>query len=183
MVDAWVLIELLTRKSSAEDWTHRPLSLAGARITGVLDLEAATLTRPLHLQDCYVENPFVLRDTQAVFIELPGCHLPSLDADNLHTRGDLALNDQFAATGQVRLPGAHIGGHPDCTGGTFTNKDEVALVGEGLVAGGAMVCGHGFAATGQVRLVDAHIGGHLNCTGGAFTGKDEAAHRPDLPCT
>ena len=50
-IEASTLLALLTAAVGADGWTHRPLRLAGARITGSLDLESASLTRPLQLKD------------------------------------------------------------------------------------------------------------------------------------
>jgi hypothetical protein len=81
----------------------------------------------------------------------------------------------FAATGEVRLPGAHIGGQLDCTGGQFSNPDGYALTADGLTVEADMYCRDGFAATGEVSLLGAHIGGQLNCTGGQFTNSGGSA--------
>jgi hypothetical protein len=174
-VEASMLSALLTVAVGAEGWTHRPLRLAGARITGALDLESATLTRPLHLEDCFLEDPVRLNDAQASTIWLTGCHLPGIVGGALHTRGDLRLNDGFTATGEVDLPGAHIGGTLDCSGGTFTNPSGTALYADSLTVDGNMFCRAGFTATGAVDLGGARIGGQLDCSGGTFTNETRTA--------
>jgi len=86
------------------------------------------------------------------------------------------LRDGFRAAGAgqdgvVRLPGAHIGGQLDCTGGELTSADGPALVADGLQADGGVFLRGGFRAAGAgelgvVRLAGAHIGGQLGCAGG-----------------
>ena len=85
------------------------------------------------------------------------------------------LRGGFTATGSgdggaVRLSGAHIGGHLDCSGAELRNDSGPALIADGLQVGQAMFLSGGFTATGSgddgaVRLVGAHIGGQLGCAG------------------
>ena len=85
------------------------------------------------------------------------------------------LRGGFTATGSgengaVRLVGAHIGGHLDCTGAALRNDSGPALDADGLQVGQDMFLGGGFTATGAgedgaVRLPGAHIGGSLECDG------------------
>jgi hypothetical protein len=75
----------------------RALRLAGARVVGQLDLEAAELVCPLLLRACWFAEPVVLSEAQAPALRPPGCHLPGLSAARLTTRGDLRLGDGFTA--------------------------------------------------------------------------------------
>jgi hypothetical protein len=142
--------------------------LAGARITGTLDLHTATLTRTLLLRQCVLIEPVGLEDADALAIGLPGSGVPGLNAAGMHCRGTVDLSDGFTAEGEVTLDGAHIGGHLDCDGGTFRNPDGFALDADGLTVDQAMFCRDGFTAEGEVRLVGANIGGALACYGGTF---------------
>ena len=168
-IDASILVELVTLPTSHPEWTHHPLWLAGARIVGPFDLEGATLTRSLRLEDCLFEQHVVLRDVAADTIELPGCHVPGLDAQNLEARGDLRLDRGFTANGQVVLAGAHIGGQLNCGGSFFAERDGPAILADLLVVDGNLLCNKGFTATGAVRFVGARVGGQFNCRGGTFT--------------
>ena len=85
------------------------------------------------------------------------------------------LCDGFTATGHgdsgaVRLLGAHIGGHLDCTGAQLRNDSGPALGADRLQVDQDMFLRGGFTATGHgglgaVRLLGAHIGGNLECDG------------------
>jgi hypothetical protein len=165
-VGAQLLVELLTTKP--HNGRPQAVKLRGARITGPLNLEAATLVCPLLLQDCLLEEPVNLQEAQAAAIRLPGCHLPRLTADRLHTRGNLELTDGFTVHGQVSLVGAHIGGILRCHGGRFNNPNGYAINATNLTVDLSMICRAEFAAQGEVRLDGAHIGGQLNCNGGLF---------------
>jgi hypothetical protein len=178
-VAAAMLAELLTAPVGGEGWTHRPLRLAGARITGLLDLQGATLTRSLDLADCHFESSFLCEDAQAIAIRLVGCHLPGFSGPGLSTRGHLRLADGFTATGKVNLLGAHIGGNLDCDGATFGNPGGTALNGDKVTVAGSMFCRDGFAATGEVNLIGARIGSNLECDSGTFSNPDGIALNGD----
>jgi hypothetical protein len=175
-VRAEVLAELLVGARTPPG--GKPLRVArlrGARITGQLDLEAATIECPLLLWDCHLEQPISLREARAPAVRLPGCHLPGLAADQLETRGSLYLNWGFTATGEVRLLGAHIGGSLNLSGASLANLDGPALVADGLTVDGGMFCGEGLTATGEVRLVAARIGVVLDFAGATLSNPEGTA--------
>lgn len=93
----------------------------------------------------------------------------ALDADGVAVTGDVFLSTNFAATGEVRLPGGRIGGRLIWTGGDFTNPDAIVLAADGAQIGGGVFLRTDLTATGQVRLPGASIGGQLTCTGGTYT--------------
>jgi hypothetical protein len=165
IVRAEWLGELVARtRESAAGWP-RPVKLKGARIVGSLDLEAATLVCPLLLQGCSFERPIVLNGAQAVVIRLAGCHVPGVAAEQLATRGDLALSSGFAARGEVRLGGARIGGRLDLDGASLSNPGGRALSADRLTVELGMSCRGGFTADGEVSLAGARIGGVLALNG------------------
>jgi hypothetical protein len=160
-VPAELLVELLTTKP--DDGRARAVKLRGARITGPLDLEAATLASPLLLRACYLDEPVNLQEAQAPAVRLPGCHLPALNAERMEVRGNLELNVGFTAYGEVTLRGAHIGGELLFGGATLLNPDGVALDADGLLVDQSMRCHRRFCARGEVHLRSAHIGGVFTC--------------------
>jgi hypothetical protein len=120
-VRAQLLYELLTGISGPKEASPRALRLVGARITGLLDLEAVTVVCPLMLLRCFIEQPINLQEANAPVLRLPGCRVPRLHAPQLQVRGNLELNESFTANGEVNLAGAHIGGLLDCTAAKLTN--------------------------------------------------------------
>jgi hypothetical protein len=167
MVPADLLLELLTAKTGER--RPRAVKLRGVRISGSLDLEAATLVCPLLLHGCYLEQPLNLQDAQGLAVRLPGCHLSGIAANHLETRGNLELTYGFTARGQVNLVGAHIGGIFNCDGGHFINPEGYALDAANLIVALSMFCGEGFTAQGEVRLLGGSIGGQFNCSESHFT--------------
>ncbi|GGC84994.1 hypothetical protein GCM10011512_09820 [Tersicoccus solisilvae] len=72
-----------------------------------------------------------------------------------------AFWDELTATGQVRAPGAHIGGQLALQKAILSNPAGDALsLDNARVDGGAFW--DGLTATGQVRAIGAHIGGQLH---------------------
>ncbi|EPH46305.1 hypothetical protein ABT390_13075 [Streptomyces aurantiacus] len=178
-VDAAFLAELLTRPNGSDGGTHRAVWLAGARVTGALDLEAAHLSRPLHLEDCYFESPepVLMNDARAFTVQLPGCHVPGFHANCLQTQGDVCLGKGFTATGEVQVCGAHIQGALDCDDGVFHNAGGTAVDASGMIADGG-IWFEGARVTGLLDLVSARTGGQLNCTNGAFDNRAAGDENP-----
>ncbi len=168
-VRAQLLAELLTGRNGPTATSPRALKLHGARIVGMLDLEATTLVCPFILQACYFEEAVNLSEAQAPAVRLRGCHVPGLNAKQLQTRGDLELAQGFVANGEVNLRGAHIGGDLLLAGATLTGHDGVALRGGGLRVEQSMRSDDGFTAMGEVNLLSARIGGNLSFVGAALS--------------
>ncbi|SEG76550.1 hypothetical protein SAMN04489712_111177 [Thermomonospora echinospora] len=162
-VRAELLVELLT--AEPDDGRPRPVRIRGARITGRLDLEACAIVRPLLLDGCHLEEPVRLDEATAPTIRLPGCHLPGLSAQQLHTTGNLELNDGFTAYGTVDLLGARIGGKLSLSGARLSDPGGRALNADRLTAGQGVFGRDGFTADGEVRLLGARIDGRLDLNG------------------
>ena len=167
-IRADMLIDLLIGDRTPEDGRLRAVKLCGARITGSLDLEAATLTCPLLLQDCHFDESVNLNEASAPVLRMPGCHLPALTANHLRTAGNLELNHGFTARGEVSLWGAHIGGLLDLSGASLDNPGGRALYAVLLTAEHGMRCQNGFSAHGEVRLRGARIAGLLDLSGASL---------------
>ena len=138
-------------------WLH------GVRISGRLDLEAATLRCPLRLESCYLDSrePVCLDHATASRIALIGCRLAGLtgemlSADNL----DLSCS---TLTGPLQLVAAEITGVVDCHDAHLNgrNKDTRALAAERMKAGVVLL--DGLIAAGTIRLAGAVITGQLSC--------------------
>ena len=123
-VRAELLAGLLTTEQVLRGGRPRAVKLYGARITGPLTLEARTLTCPLLLQDCYIDEPADLSEATAPSIRLPGCHLPAPTARQLRATGDVDLAGGSALRGGVNLSGAQIGGRLNLTGLTAENASR-----------------------------------------------------------
>jgi hypothetical protein len=179
-IRATVLAELLTGQRASQGGRPRAVKLRGARVTGLLDLEGSTLFCPLLLEDCHFEEQVNLNEATAVVIRMPGCHLPGLTADQLKTTGNLELNRGFTARGEVRLRGAHIGGHLNLRGASLINRRGRALSADLLTVDQNLYCLDGFTAEGQVRLRGARIRGQVHLSGAELTNPSSGALLADV---
>jgi len=159
-VRAQVLAELLTGQRTSAHTPLRAVKLRGARITGVLDLEATELVCPLLLTDCHFEEPVNFREATSPAIRLPGCHMPGLTAEQLHITGNMELNHGFAAAGQVSLTGGRIGGTLDLSNASLVSPGRIALNAAGLTVDHDLI-GLDLSVDGGVNLEAARIGGGL----------------------
>jgi hypothetical protein len=169
-IRAEVIYDLAT--GGNQEWRAKGVWLNGARISGRFDLTAASITVPLALTGCYVEEPVILDGASAPMISLTGSRVPSISAVNLTVNHNLLLADGFTALGGVQLHMARIGGQLNCGRGTFGNSGEKALDGKRLTVSGDVFLNEGFRAEGEVRLLDAKIDGLLDCAGGTFENAD-----------
>ncbi|MFB4312123.1 hypothetical protein [Actinomadura sp. GTD37] len=176
-VRAGLLAELLTGGRTSETGRPRSVKLRGARVTGVLDLEAAELACPLLLADTRFEEPVVLSEATAPSLRLPGCHVPALLADQLRTTGNLELNRGFTAA-RIHLMGADIGGTVDLTDAALSNPGAPALLAEGLTVAQNMIC-RNLTAEGETRLSAARVGGVLTLDGATLSNPHGAALTAD----
>lgn len=145
------------------------VQLAGAWISGLLDLDGIATEHSIWLWNCRIEKIFA-RHAKLGILSLGGCALErELLGDGLRCRGIL-LRSGFYAAGEVRLLGASVDGNLECTGSRFENSGGIALSCDGTIVAGDVFLRDGFQAVGEVRLIGAVINGDLDCAGGNFDG-------------
>ena len=93
----------------------------------------------------------------------------ALTADGLTVTADMFCNEGFRADGEVRLPGANIGGQLHCSGAHLDGRDGHALDADRLTVSHDMFC-DGLRTDGEVRLGGANIGGQLVFSGAHLDG-------------
>jgi len=96
-------------------------------------------------------------------------HVGALVCDRAMIKGNIFLNGNFTATGEVRLMGVQTDGNLDCSDAKFVDqKNGDALLFDSAVIKGNVFLKNKFTATGTVRLVGAQIDGSLECTSAKF---------------
>jgi hypothetical protein len=161
-VQASFLIKLLTGIGCPDSMPPRAVKLRGARITGPLNLEAATIICPVLLQDCYIDEPVNLDQGTGTAIRMPGCHLRGLTAKQLNITGDLILEQAvISSDSEIDLRGAHIGGQLDLSRARLYSFKRQALVADHLIVEQGMSC-RALSAEGTISLRHAHISGSLD---------------------
>jgi len=136
--------------------------IAGARITGSLDLSYTNVLFPLYLRGCRLEQDVHLKYAKMPPFSLEGSWTGAIDADGLKLDGDIFLSSGFHSKGGVRLIGATIAGDLDASGGTFENPKKDALNADRAMVTGSVFLSEKFVAEGEVSLVGATIGGDLD---------------------
>jgi hypothetical protein len=168
----------------ATDPDPRGLRLRGAKITGRLDLENLSTKVNFELTDCLLEEGVIAREARLASVRLRGCRIehpakPPLDVAGLVCNlldlsgATIIGHDEAEDGGAVRLLGARIDGHLDCTGASLSNDKGPALTADGLEVRLGMFLRGGFTATGvgergAVLLRGARIGRHLVCSGASL---------------
>ena len=114
--------------------------LRGVKISGLLDLEGATLRCPLSLDGCYFDagDPVSLDHATASRVALTGCHLAGLTA-NMLTARQIDLSRSTLRGGPLCLMSANITDGLICSGARLGgDQDGNALVAGGMKVGGAV---------------------------------------------
>ncbi|GIH99406.1 pentapeptide repeat-containing protein [Planobispora takensis] len=188
-VRAEVLTALLLGAREAEPGTTPGVRLAGARVTGPLDLSDATVTVKLHLLNCVIPDTVDFTDATTRGMRFRGCAMGRVRGARSTVDGLLEFDgsavgglrlDNAHITGQFRLAGTHLAppaggnrapeaGPPQDITHPFT-EEEVRRRGHdryqwALWAGGLTVDGGAFLrrlrATGGLRMVGAKFHGGL----------------------
>lgn len=170
----WLCID----REAREQIDPRGVWIGGARIIGPVDLRFSTIPFPLALLNCRLDQPMILQGTKMTALSLGGSWTGAIFADGLNVEGSLFLRNGFHAGGEVRLPGATIGGNLEATGGTFSNPNGYALFADHIKVTGSILMKpevnaqgetqNPFKAEGEVRLLGAAIGANLDAEGGTF---------------
>ncbi len=148
------------------------LSLAGARVTGPLELAYATVDHPVRLRHCHFDDVPRLYAARLREVNLSESVLPGLISHAVRVDGVLRLT-RARFGGMVRLGGAEITGslylesteiHAPDTEGPVLQLNQAVL--------GADLWAPGLRARGTVRLDGARVAGTVNLT-------DAVLDRPD----
>jgi hypothetical protein len=158
----------------------RGVRLRGVLISGLLDLEGATLRCPLSLDGCYLDasDPVCFDHATALRIALTKCQLAGGLTANMLTARHVDLSRSTLLKGPLSLMCANISDELICSGAQLngTDRDLNALVAGGIKVGGSVYLDpylddKPFTADGAVWLARADIGGDLAC-GGAQLGSN-----------
>jgi hypothetical protein len=138
------------------------LRLAGARISGRLDLDNATIDDPVEFDECWFDEGVGLTEATTRGIRFRRCRLPHLEASGVEVRGPLALVGSWLDW--LSLYGGHVAGQLDVSGAHLEQPGATALNAD-LLTVGATVYAHDVAVRGAVRLPNATIKGQLELHG------------------
>ncbi|WDM13314.1 membrane-associated oxidoreductase [Streptomyces lavenduligriseus] len=138
------------------------LSVAGARITGRLDLQYATIDHPVRLRHCHFEEAPRCYAARLRELNLSESVLPGLVAHAVHVDGVVRLT-RARCHGTVRLGGARISGSLYLEGAEVAApgaEEPVLQLNQAVL--GADLWAPGLRTQGQIRLNGASVAGSLN---------------------
>lgn len=163
-VRADVLRDLL-RGALGDTPDPRGVRLAGATVTGVLDLSGLHSEVPLALVSCTLPEVVLLAQADLPRLVLSGCTVGRIDANGMRCAGPVVF-DGLRCSGGINLIHADIAGGLSLQRARVDSGDAVALCADGLSVAGNVVLTPGFVATsknnmGTVRLPAARLGGQL----------------------
>ncbi|GAA3849151.1 membrane-associated oxidoreductase [Streptomyces coacervatus] len=135
------------------------VKLAGARITGVLDVRYGTSDFAIRLSHCHFDEVPLLYGARFRQLNLSNSVLPGLTAATLRVEGVLRLTD-CRIRGPVRLGGAHIAGAIFMDRAELSAPDETVLELNHVTIGDDLWA-PGLRAEGEVRLNGAEVAGSI----------------------
>ncbi|MGP3988872.1 oxidoreductase [Streptomyces sp. 3N207] len=174
-VRAAVIVALLLGANTVQPGAVACLRLAGARISGRLDLAGVQVGHPLWFEDCWFEESVDLFGASTRSIAIVGSRVPGMEAGSIHLEGRLDLRRSRLEGGSaspfhrsitaLSLINAHVSGAVNLNGAEIIAPEEWAVSAGGLVAEGGVYCKDGFVAHGELRLMGAQLPGGLHMQG------------------
>ncbi|WP_407835321.1 hypothetical protein ACE1OC_01035 [Streptomyces sp. DSM 116496] len=170
-----MIVALLQGANTTQTGAVACLRLAGARISGHLNLAGAQIAHALWLKDCWFEQSVDLSGASTRPIAIVDSRVPGLEACLICIEGRLDLRRSRLGGGSaspfhrrvtaLSLINAHVSGAVNLSGAEITAPGEWAVSAGGLVTEGGVYCLDGFVAHGEVRLMGAQLPGGLHMRG------------------
>ncbi|OFE10584.1 hypothetical protein [Rhodococcus sp. 1139] len=141
----------------------RGLRIAGARITGDVDLAHITFDYPLHMVRCRIDQPIVFDAAKLAELDLAASHIRSLSVDGATITGALFAN-RITTHGMISAVGATIGGQLSVTGAYLNNPGADVLTLDNATITGDLFADQ-ITTHGMIGAVGTTIGSQLILTG------------------
>ncbi|MFJ9562200.1 oxidoreductase [Streptomyces fuscichromogenes] len=158
------------------------LRLAGARMSGRLDLAGARIPHALWLEDCWFEESVDLLGASTQTLVITGSRIPGIEANSARVEGNLDLRRSFVESldsspfnhrsTALALSDARVTGGVLLSGAEISAPGGWAVAAGGLIMEGGLFCNGGFVARGEVRLLGAQLPGGLFMRGARLEGPD-----------
>ena len=159
---AWLLTD-----AEASKLVHPSgIGVAGARITGRLDLSYQTVNLPLTLIDSSIPDGVDISFANLRGLDLRRSWVGQVFGDQSIVHGDVMLT--FGRYGDVSFYRSEIDGNLDCRGGSFIGDDAVSAI-QATIKGDALLQA-GFETGGVVDFRLAKVAQSLDFKGAKFTG-------------
>jgi hypothetical protein len=166
LIRAEVIRAIVLSQQEAGHGRVAAVRLAGARISGLLDLVHAEVFFPVYLHGCWFEKAPDLRWSSIRYLDLSHSHFPALNAESAHLEGDLVMSGCVAKT--VILRRARIGGDLTMRGTRLSGESGLSIDAAGCSVAGNMSM-ESLIADGKVGLADAEVSGALDLREGRLS--------------
>jgi hypothetical protein len=178
-IRAEVIAALLLGAGPAETGRIAAVGLAGARVTGTLDLGHAVIPGPVRLRRCEFQGAIDLTGAKARDVDLAGSRLAGLTAPAAELDGNLSLAD-CECSGPVVLTGAHVTGALNLQDARLKCPGAAALVGNRLVIDDDLIALRA-SVDGELRLAGSRVGGSVLLAGAILRNEGGCAlHAPNM---
>jgi hypothetical protein len=145
----------------------RGISIIGAHIDGVLDLQWARIPYPLQMRRCAFTEKLILERSHLRSLNLQAAFVKELAAAGLNVDESVTMSEGFKAEGKVQIMDVTIGGNFECGAGQFIASEGIAFDARSVKIGGNVYLGQA-RFEGGVDFTGATISGNLVCDGGQF---------------
>ncbi|TJZ54418.1 oxidoreductase [Streptomyces piniterrae] len=136
------------------------LRIAGARISGVLDLSGADIEHGMWFKECWFERGVGLYGATTRTVEITGSRLPGLNLTMARVEGRVVLR-RTVLSGSLELVNARLAGELILSDAVISHPGDWALVAGGLAMEGGLFCRRTIVH-GGIRLLGAHLPGGLH---------------------
>ncbi|MFB6783043.1 MULTISPECIES: oxidoreductase [unclassified Streptomyces] len=179
-VRAAVITALLLGANTTQPGVVACLRLAGARISGRLNLAGAQIAHALWLEGCWFEESVDLLGASTQTLVISGSQVPGIEAASARIEGILDLRRSVVesldsspfnhVSTALSLSDARVSGGVLLNGAEISAPGGWAVAAGGLVMDGGVFCNGGFVARGEVRLLGAQLPGGLFMGGARLEG-------------
>lgn len=153
---------------------ERGIQIKFAYISGVLDLEFASVIHGFYAESCVFEKR--INCTRADFkheVCLLRSSIKGFVGDGICVAGDFDMEDA-ESIGKISLKGSTINGSLKFSGASIDGRGGEALLADDSDVRGDVLLNDGFSAKGRVSLFCAKITGQLNGCSGRFSSVEKA---------
>ncbi|MFF6779480.1 pentapeptide repeat-containing protein [Streptomyces sp. NPDC012510] len=155
------VLRALLLTAPQEEGEVSALKIAGARITGRLELKYATVESVVRLSGCHFDEVPDFSGAQFSYVNLTGSVLPGLRSARVRVDGGLRLSG-CRFRGPVKLTGAQVSGTLFMERAEFTGQDDEPALRLNQAEIGEELCAPGLRADGEVGLGGAHVAGAVD---------------------